>query len=113
MASIVVIGDVYTLQGRRKEVVELLRETQERVRPEAGCVTYSFAEVVGDDGHYVVAEEWRDEAALQAHYEGEAFLDYRRGIEALLARPSDVRIHRVSETERPAPRGPMDPRRAD
>ncbi len=111
--SLVVVGDVYTLAGRRDEVVALLAETQEHTRPQPGCIGFSFAEVVGDLGHYLVVEEWSDDAALRTHFKSDAFTSYQETVGDLLARPSDVRIHRVSETTRPVDSGPMDPRRAD
>lgn len=111
--SVVVVGDVYTLVGRRDEVIALLSDTQERARPQPGCVSFSFAEVVGDPGHYVVVEEWSDPAALRTHFTTDAFTSYQENVGELLARPSEVRIHRVSETTRPVDSGPMDPRRAD
>jgi quinol monooxygenase YgiN len=113
VSSTLVVGDIYTLQGRRADVVELLRETQERVRREPGCVAYAFAEVVADPGHYVVVQEWVDEAALEAHYRSNAFTGYQARVGELLSRPSEVRIHRTTETLHPADPGPMDPRRAD
>jgi quinol monooxygenase YgiN len=108
-----VVGDIHTLQGRRADVVELLRETQDRVRREPGCVSYAFAEVVADPGHYVVVQEWRDEPALEAHYASQAYATYQQHIGELISRPSEARIHRVAETLHPADSGPMDPRRAD
>lgn len=109
----VVVGDIYALVGRGRELAELLRETQEQARSEPGCVAYAFAEVVGDPGHYVVVQEWRDAAALEAHYASPAFRRYQEAVGEFLARPSEVRVHRVAETLRPADPGPMDPRRAD
>ena len=38
-------------------------------RAEDGCVTYSYAADVQDPGLIRVFEAWRDEAALQAHFE--------------------------------------------
>jgi quinol monooxygenase YgiN len=111
--SVVVVGDVYTLAGRRDDVIALLRDTQERIRPQPGCVSFSFAEVVGDPGHYLVVEEWSDDAALRTHFRSDAFTSYQENVGELLARPSEVRIHRVSETTRPVDSGPLDPRRAD
>jgi quinol monooxygenase YgiN len=113
VSSVFFVADVHTLVGRRGEVVELLRETQERAREEPGCVAYVFAEVVSDPGHYLAVQEWRDESALQAHYASDAFRDYQSRVTPLLARPSEARIHRVAETLHPADPGPMDPRKAD
>ena len=108
-----VVGDVYALVARRAEASELMRESQDRARSQPGCIGYSFAEVVGDPGHYVVVEEWSDAEALDAHFASDAFTDYQRRVSDLLATPSEVRIHHVSQTTSPVDSSPMDPRRAD
>ena len=109
---VVVVGQVHTLLGRRAEVVELLADTQARAREEPGCVSYDFAEAVGDPGRFVVVQEWRDEAAMEAHYRSDGYVDYQARIGELLARPSEVRIHHVRETLHPEGGEPLDPRRA-
>jgi quinol monooxygenase YgiN len=109
---VVVVGQLHTLLGRRTELLELLQDTQTRAREEPGCLSYDFAEVVGDPGRFVVNEEWRDAAAMEAHYRTELFTDYQARIGDLLARPSEVRIHYVRETLRPEGGEPLDPRRA-
>jgi quinol monooxygenase YgiN len=109
---VVVVGQIHTLLGRREELLELLRDTQERSREELGCVSYDFAEAVGDPGRFVVVEEWRDAAAMESHFRSGAYSDYQARIGDLLARPSEVRIHHVRETLRPEGGEPLDPRRA-
>jgi quinol monooxygenase YgiN len=111
--SVIAVGDVYTVLGRRDEVVELLSATQDRVRSEAGCLAYTFAEAVGDPGHYVVTQQWRDEAAFVAHYSSQPLTEYVTRATEFLARPTKMRIHRMADTIHPADPGPMDPRRAD
>jgi quinol monooxygenase YgiN len=113
VSSIVVVGDVYALVARRAEIAALMRDTQGRARMEPGCAGFVFAEVVDDPGHYVVVEQWRDDEALATHFASDAFKDYQQRVSELLARPSDVRIHRGSETTNPVDSVPMDPRRAD
>ena len=88
-------------------------DTQTRVREEPGCVSFDFSEIVGERGDFVVVHEWRDEAALEAHYRSAPFLAYQEAVGDLLARPSELRVHRVRETLQPAEGEPMDPRRAD
>src|SRR4051794_11363993 len=99
--AIVVIGDLYGLVGLRDALLALLVDTQARVREQPGCMTYTFGEVVGEPGRVVVCEEWRDPQALEAHYRSAAFVEYQQRVGEFLARPSDVRIHHVSETIRP------------
>ena len=113
MAEIVVVGDLHALVGRRDKLLELLATTQARAREEPGCVSYVFAEVIGEPGRVLICQEWTDETALRTHYRSSAFGDYQQRVGEFLARPSEVRIHHVRETLRPQPAGPMDPRRAD
>jgi quinol monooxygenase YgiN len=109
----VAVADLYTVLGRREEIIALLRATQDQIRREPGCRAYTFAEAVGDSGHYIVTQEWRDTAALEAHYSSQALADYLNRVGEFLARPTQMRIHRVAETFHPTDPGPMDPRRAD
>jgi quinol monooxygenase YgiN len=37
-------------------------------RAEDGCITYSYAQDLFDPGLIHVAEQWRDKAALEAHF---------------------------------------------
>ncbi len=111
--AVVAVGDIYTVLGFREQVIQLLSETQDRVRGEPGCLSYTFAEAVGDPGHYVVTQEWRDESALEAHYSSPPIVEYQQRVVEFLARPTQMRIHHVAETVHPADPGPMDPRRAD
>jgi quinol monooxygenase YgiN len=110
---VVVVGRIHSLLGRRDELLELMLDTQIRVREEPGCVSFDFSEIVGERGDFVVVHEWRDEAALEAHYRSAPFLAYQEAVGDLLARPSELRVHRVRETLQPAEGEPMDPRRAD
>lgn len=110
---IVAVGDIYALIARRAEASELMRATQVRVRKERGCISYLFAEVVGEPGHFIVVQEWRDQTSLDAHYRSQAFADYQAEIGDLLVRTSELRLHHVSTTVLPQDSAPMDPRLAD
>jgi quinol monooxygenase YgiN len=72
--------------------------------------SYTVSARIGEPDHYVVVEEWRDEAALDAHFASAAFSRFQWSLHRLLARPSQVRIHDVNATRRPVASAPMDPR---
>lgn len=110
---IVALGDVYTKIVHRDKVRELMAATQAGVRMEPGCLSYVFAEVVGDPGHFAVVQEWRDQAALDEHYRSQTFADYQAQIGDCLVRESELRFHQVSGTVLPKDSAPMDPRLAD
>ena len=72
-----------------------------------------FAETVDDPGHYIVVQQWRERAALDAHYRSQEFAHYQAAIGAWLVRSSELRVHQVSGTTLPQDSAPMDPRLAD
>jgi quinol monooxygenase YgiN len=92
---LVALGDVYAQIPDLERVRELMLATQERVRAEPGCLGYVFAETVGDPGHFVIVQQWRDQAALDEHYRSHAFADYQAQIAGSLVRTSELRIHTV------------------
>jgi quinol monooxygenase YgiN len=69
--------------------------------------------MVADPDHIVLVSEWRDQAALDAHYASAAFQRFQFSLNGLLARPSELTVYAVSSSTRPLPSGPMDPRDAD
>jgi quinol monooxygenase YgiN len=110
--TVLAVGRVHAVASGRAQLLDLMRRTAAAARAERGCRSYDFAEVVDGTDEFVVVHEWEDEAALDAHYRGPAYEAYREGVFGLLARPSELVIHRVAATERPVDPGPMDPRAA-
>lgn len=53
------------------------------------------------------------ETQERARYASVGFARYQERVGEFLARPSEVRLHRVSQTLQLGDPGPMDPRRAD
>lgn len=90
-----------------------MRATEERVAAEPGCLRYRFAATLEDPDEYLHVQEWAAEDALAAHQRSAAFRTYQRDLFGLLARPSDMQVHRVLRTVAPEPSGPADPRAAD
>lgn len=75
--SIIVAGTVRVppenLDAFRPHMARMLAAS----RAEDGCVTYSYAVDVQDPGLIRVFEAWRDEAALQAHFQTAHMADWR------------------------------------
>lgn len=105
---VIALGDIHAQIPRREEVRELMRATQERAREEPGCASFTFAETLDDPGHFVVVEEWSDQAALDAHYRSQAFADYQARIGELIVRSSELRVHAVQASSRPVASTPVD-----
>lgn len=111
--SVLAITRIHGLAGRRDELRALMQATERAVAQEAGCRTYRFAAMLDDPDEYVHVQEWADEAAWVAHQGSAAFRDYQQALFDLLARPSDMEVHRGATRSRPEPSGLPDPRALD
>ena len=111
--STLVIADMFGIAGRRSELLAVLADAGGDAARQEGCVRYTVAADLTDPDHYVVVEEWRNDALLHAHYSSASFERFRFALHGLLARPSEAKIHLIGETRRPVASGPMDPRDAD
>ena len=109
---VVAVTRIHGLAGRRDELRELMRATEDRAASEPGCRTYRFAETLEHPDEYLHVQEWDSEQAFDDHQRSPAFRAYQQGLFGLLARPSDMRIHRALRTVVPEPSGPGDPRGA-
>lgn len=107
------ITRIHGLAGRRDELRELMRATEAAVAQEPGCRLYRFAAMLDDPDEYIHVQEWAGEAEGAAHQRSPAFQEYQRSLFDLLARPSEMEVHRGARTVRPEPGGVLDPRAAD
>jgi quinol monooxygenase YgiN len=107
------VADLFGIHGRREELLAVLAESEREAAVRPGCLRYGFAETLAEADHFVLVSEWRDEAALEAHYRSPEFASFQFALDGLLARPSEMTIYSVSEASRPMASGPMDPRDAD
>ncbi len=56
-------------EGKSDELRELLERLIEPTRAEAGCLDYRLMADTENERKFVFVEEWRDSAALDAHFE--------------------------------------------
>jgi quinol monooxygenase YgiN len=113
MTPVIAIADLFGISGRRRELQDVLAGAEREAARLPGCTRYSFAAAVADPDHFVLVSEWRDRAALDAHYGSPAFASFQFSLEGLLARPSEMTVYAIAEAVRPVASGPPDPRDAD
>ena len=63
----------------REEIAQILRELTRLTRHEDGCVSYIPHFVESDPDTVVIYEQYRDEAAVDAHRESEHFAKFAVG----------------------------------
>src|SRR3954452_24938873 len=96
-AAVVLIGEMHGLVGRHAELEQLLGELAAGTRGEPDCLSYRVASLP-EPGEYLIVGTWRNEDALRDHYRTPSYARYRGAVGELLARPSDVVVHRTSST---------------
>ena len=64
--------------GHEAEVAELFRKLTAESRTEPGCLMYQVHRHKDDPAHFFIYEQYKDEAALEAHRNTPHFLEYAR-----------------------------------
>jgi quinol monooxygenase YgiN len=106
--TVMMTADVHGLLGRLPELQALLSDLAADSRSEPGCRTFRFFDAE-EPGDVFLISAWSDEAALRAHYRAPHYRRYRVAVGELLARPSDVTVHHVSQSVRATDPNPPDP----
>jgi quinol monooxygenase YgiN len=113
MPHVIAIAEIFGISGRRGELVELLRQTEQQALRFPGSRRYEFAARLGAPDEFVLVSEWESDDALAAYHRSEPFARYQYELHGLLARPSEMTIYSVDEVTRPVASAPLDPRDAD
>jgi quinol monooxygenase YgiN len=75
--SVIVAGTVRVSADNIDRFRPHMEKMLAKSRAEDGCIAYSYAVDVEDAGLIRVFEEWRDEAALQAHFKAAHLAEWR------------------------------------
>jgi quinol monooxygenase YgiN len=111
--AVIVVADMFGIIGRRNELVELLRRSEQAAGAEPGCRRYTFSAALSDPDRFVLVSEWDSQEALDAHYGSREFAAFQFDLDGLLARPSEMTAYSVGGSVRPVDTRPTDPRDAD
>jgi quinol monooxygenase YgiN len=108
--TVLLTAELHPLGGAHADARALLDEHVNATREQDGCLG-SEASSALDGDRYFLTSTWRDEAALRSHFRTAAYGRYADGITPLLAEPSRVAIHYVSQTVHPIGDPSLDPGR--
>ena len=103
METKVILARIAGLAGRVPELRQVLADRADASRDEPGCASYEVAELVGEPATFLVVQTWTSDDAMRAHYASDDHATYQHQVDELLARPTEVLIHDVTATTRPAP----------
>jgi quinol monooxygenase YgiN len=80
-----------------QELKTVLTGLVEPTRKEPGCISYEVCQNNADPCDFTLVEEWRDEAALNAHWAAAHTLDaLAKGGPLLAAPPDDRRYSKIA-----------------
>jgi len=111
--SFIAIADMFGSVDQRRALRDLLIAAEVEAGAIPGCARYTFTSTLADPDHIVLVSEWRDRAAMEAHYESDAFARFQDSLHGMLVRQSEMTIHEIAGSSHPTPSGLMDPREAD
>ncbi|HSA92789.1 MAG TPA: putative quinol monooxygenase [Terriglobales bacterium] len=80
--------------GKEDEVARLFRTLQEESRKEPGCLLYVAQRHRDDPARFLVYEQYKDDAALEAHRATPHFLEIARGELPRVADRTDANLYR-------------------
>jgi quinol monooxygenase YgiN len=76
---------------RRDEFLEKVQDIIIGSRAEEGNVSYVLYEEAGNTNRFVMLEEWKDQAAIDAHNQAPHFLKFMEDAKSILAGPISVK----------------------
>jgi quinol monooxygenase YgiN len=82
----------------RSEILQMVAAISLLSRAENGCLTYQFYEQQPGGNEFLFFEEWRDQAALEAHFQTQHFAEFVKALPALIEGAPKIRIYEVSKT---------------
>jgi quinol monooxygenase YgiN len=107
-SRVILQAELHGLVGRGPELGALLAALAAGSRAEPGCEAFRVL-TAEEPGEVLVLAFFADDSALRAHYGTSHYRRYREQVGELLARPSDVVVHHVSDTVHARDPNPPDP----
>ncbi|WP_460498825.1 putative quinol monooxygenase [Glycomyces tarimensis] len=97
---IVVHAFLYAKPETREAFKQGLAELQASTLAEdAGCLHYTFYQDIGDADRFVCVEQWQDMDSLEAHLAADHHARAGERLDALRARPAEVRVFTAEPVE--------------
>jgi len=106
--AVLLVGEVHGRGALAAQLRALLSELADRSRDEPQCDSFRVL-LAETPGEFVMIGAWSSEAAMREHYGTDHYRHYRAQVGPLLARPSDVVVHHISNTVHALDPNPPDP----
>jgi quinol monooxygenase YgiN len=106
--TVLLVSELHGRTALVSQLCELLDGLASGCHGEAECTGFRVLSAQ-EPGELVTLGSWSSEDALRAHYDSAHYRYYRANVDPLLARPSDVVVHHVSQSVQALDPNPPDP----
>jgi quinol monooxygenase YgiN len=97
MAKFALLVEMKAKLGKEAEIEAFLAKEASLVRGEAGTLTWHAAKIEGETGVYRVFDTFGDEAAREAHLNGEAGQEFVEKADELFSEAKIIRLQVVAQ----------------
>jgi quinol monooxygenase YgiN len=94
---LVIAGRIRIDPAQRSAALAAAREMMEATRREAGCISYTFAADLADEGLFHLFEEWESQQALDAHFRTPHMAKFQGAVGGLGVKEMNVKRYEVSQ----------------
>jgi quinol monooxygenase YgiN len=93
---LVVAGAIEIDPANRDAAIAAALRMMEETQREPGCISYTFSADLAEPGRFRIFEEWRDEAALHAHFKAPHMAAFQKAVAGLGVRRMAIQRYEVS-----------------
>ena len=86
-----VIAKIMALDGKEKDLREVLLNLIEPTRNEPGCISYTLLNNIADQNEYTFFEEWKTEKDLEAHMQSSHFQKAVTSLDGMIASEPEIK----------------------
>jgi quinol monooxygenase YgiN len=94
---ITIVAKNFLKPGVKAEFIKTAQELIRLSRAEEGCVAYALYEDVKNQDQVAFIEQWRDQAAIDAHFKAPHFKRLGAELGAYAASKMEINIYRLSQ----------------
>ena len=93
-----VIATIIAINGKEKDLQDVLLKLIEPTRKEPGCISYILLNNIADQSEYIFFEEWKTEKDLEEHMQSAHFQEAVDLLDGLIASEPEIKQYYLIET---------------
>jgi quinol monooxygenase YgiN len=97
LAMLVVAGYIRIAPGYHRAAVSAAKSAMEATRQEPGCISYTFSADLEDASLFYVFEEWKNQAALDEHFQQPHMVEFQKTLATLGVIDMQIRRYAIAQ----------------